>query len=152
MTSKHCWFQWFWDQGLGEQTYGTKTSLFSRAMLDFLIGAACQTAADCTFGAHLYWKVVYSCMVSRSISGKDFPLCSPNSLFKTTRKMFWLTPVVKQKIFGTRPGVQSPKEQGSQAVWEGAGTGTSFYFLPLPSPSASSLPAMGISDALRRIT
>lgn len=60
--------------------------------------------------------------------------------------------MVKQKIFDTRPGVQSPEEQGSQAVWEGAGTGTCLYFLPPPTPLASSLLAMGISDALCRIT
>lgn len=60
--------------------------------------------------------------------------------------MFKKTPVVKQKIFGTRPGVQSPEKLGSQAVREVAGTGTCFYFLPLPTPSASGPLVMGISD------
>lgn len=110
----------------------------------FLIGAACQTAADCTFGADPCWKpyIVLGC--PGASEARSSPSVS-HSFSKAPRRMFWLTPMVKQKAFGTRPDVQIPREKGSQAVWEGLGTGTCFYFLPIPAPLACSLPPTGIS-------
>lgn len=88
-------------------------------------------------------KALHSSRVSRSIWGKE--LSVSHSFSKAPRRMFWLTPMVKQKAFGTRPDVQIPREKGSQAVWEGLGTGTCFYFPPIPAPLACSLPPTGIS-------
>lgn len=139
LTSKHCWFQWFWDGDLGEQTHCPKTSLFSRAALDFLTGAAWQTAADCTSGANLSWRAVYRCTVSRSTSGKELLFCSPHSLFKTTRRMFRPPPVVKQKISGTRAGGQIPRSNEARLC--GKGRHRDPFALPTPSRPVSITPA-----------
>lgn len=107
-----------------------KTSLFCRAMLDFLTEAAPVLSRIVPWG-WTYAKGLYTIVGSvRNIAGKGVPPLPSSQLVQDNTGNFLAYPLIKQKTFGTGSGVLSSAEWGSHVAWQRAGTGSCFCFLP----------------------